>query len=69
MDPLLAQYLEYRRHIENPIAAAIVVLADVIQEKTLFDPQCAENFGHELYTSLKEVMSDATMNVSVASQE
>lgn len=39
---------------ENETAAALLVLAQVIQQKKVFDTSSAENFGHELAIALRE---------------
>jgi hypothetical protein len=43
---------------QNSIAAAILVLAQVIEDKEMLDEKSAENLGHELCLALKDVFPD-----------
>ena len=55
--------------VEDDTAAAVLVLAMVMQEKHMFDGSSAENFGHELAIALKNVLSEGgslSVNAEVA---
>jgi hypothetical protein len=57
-------FKEARDSTESELAAAILVLADVIENKTFFDKRSAENLGHELCMSLNETVLSSIVTIS-----
>lgn len=67
MDNTLAEiFADFRIEADgDSVAAAILVLAQVIDTKTVIDRTDAANIGHELALALKNVLSEGTLKVDV----
>ena len=52
----------------EPIATALLVLAEVIDRKHVFDKSSGENFGHELALSLKHVFENSRVSVDLSNE-
>jgi len=57
-------WLDASELTEDDTACAILTLASVINEKTLFDGASGANFGHELALALKNVAENSTHSIS-----
>ena len=53
--PIIEQYGQYVDVTDNQTAAAILVLADVIADKTIINAASAENLAHKIALMLRAV--------------
>lgn len=50
--------------VESETTAALLVLAASLERASVFSPNNAENFGHELALALKHVFEHSTININ-----
>jgi hypothetical protein len=63
MSIILEEFSEFQDAGVPDTAAAILVLASVIDRKPMLDRQSGENFGHELAVALKNVLEEKSFQI------
>ena len=64
MNNTLYTFNEMRSKTGSDVAAAILTLANVIENKHYFDRSSSENFGHELNLGLQALFEQKTLSVN-----
>jgi hypothetical protein len=62
--PTLQQYTEFLGDIDDPVAASILVLADVIAHKSVINEASAEHMAHQLALMFRAVPVRVAAEVS-----
>jgi hypothetical protein len=66
MNDLRPIYDEMLEHTSDKVTAALLTLADVIQNKHMIDVASGENFGHELALALKNVFKNSSISTTAS---
>lgn len=64
MNNTLHSFNDMRSETSSDVAAAILTLANVIENKHYFDIASSENFGHELCLSLRALFEKKSLSVN-----